>query len=541
MSHNNKNHSNQNNNIVKSHRPKLKRYPSNDPLPPVKRIKTSYFDTLDTITKNHVTGRTHRQINTPPTENDKIIFLVSNKPSDDLVDNQLKNPDDCMFDGMLFNDKEFVNFLRFMNDDRMNLLTIDLISKDPPKVPGSTSPKKSPTIISTQNTKKRPNSSKPPEKLSSVPLKTIHTCNNPLCNHKTEKEDISSIQLIDIPLIKSIDDLITLGKAYHCKKRLTYKGLNLRLMCDLVQPLTELKDMIGMKDVKAHIVDQILFFLQGFNTVKKCNKCQDCIFNLPCVQKCTEMMHTVITGPPGVGKTCLGRIMGSLYKAMGILSNGKFHEVTRADFLAGYLGQTAIKTQELIDKCAGGVMFIDEAYSMGSKENRDSFAKEALDTLNQNLSNKRDLLCIIAGYEKEIEKCFFSVNDGLKRRFTFRYNIAEYDYNELLDIFKLKVQNENWSIDFNSDEPAGVIRYTDTDLLNLFRSNKESFPYCGGDIETYFLQCKIAHGRRIPGMRKCLSYNDLKNGFVEFTKNRKTKKIKKDDEDDLRPNMYNLK
>ena len=377
-----------------------------------------------------------------------------------------------------------------------------------------------------------PNTTKTISEPKPVEPKPIE-CKNPLCNHKTLEEDPTPPFAIELESIKSINDLITLGKAFHCKKQTSYNGLNLRLMNNLVAPLVELKDMIGMHDVKEHVVDQILFFLQGFNTNTKCGKCQDCVYDLPCVQSNTEMLHTVITGPPGVGKTCLGRIMGNVYKAMGILSKGTFHEVSRTDFVAGYLGQTAIKTQALIDKCKGGVMFIDEAYSMGSKEKRDSFAKEAIDTLNKNLSDNRDLLCIVAGYEKDLEECFFSINDGLKRRFAFRYNVKEYDYSELLNIFKLKVEKEGWSIDFSSDS-------MNDKLLGLFRSHQDSFPYSGGDIETYFLQCKIVHGRRMPNRPKCLSFEDLEKGFAQFTQNRKSKKVKRNDDEENRPNMYIL-
>lgn len=535
----------------------------------VNRIKTSYFATAPIIQPK---GRGNKK-NVPysPPNDNKIVFLVTDRSSYNIYD---KN-----FDSNIFDDDDVDPLLDMLNGPPSPKRTkVNDMNKLPPILPKSSQKpiekkpieknpiEKNIVIIPPKNgpdpidnffnlffgdlfkdmlDDDNPSNSIAPRKVppnksntSIPPVPKPIECKNPLCNHKTLEEDPTPSPLIDISIVKTLGDLIALGRAFHCKKQTTYKGLNLRLMNNLVAPLAELNDMIGMRDVKEHVVDHILFFLQGFNTNIKCGKCQDCVYGLPCVQSNTEMLHTVITGPSGVGKTCLGRIMGNVYKAMGILSNGTFHEVTRTDFVAGYLGQTAIKTQKLIDSCKGGVMFIDEAYSMGSKEKRDSFAKEALDTLNKNLSDNRDLLCIIAGYEKDLEECFFSINDGLKRRFTFRYNVQEYDYKELLDIFKLKVEKEGWSIDFNSEELDGNIKYSDDDLLNLFRSHKDSFPYSGGDIETYFLQCKIAHGRRMPGVRKCLSYNDLENGFKQFTKNRKFKKVKRNDDEEQRPNMY---
>jgi len=354
-------------------------------------------------------------------------------------------------------------------------------------------------------------------------------CNNPLCDHKTIKEEpiLPEIFNINITEINNINDLIYLGKRYHCKKQTMFRGLNMRLMCNLVTPLLELNTMIGLTNVKQRMTEQILFFLQGFNTNSKCNNCVDCSFNLPCIQTNSEMMHTVITGPPGVGKTSVARIIGKVYKAMGILSTGEFKEATRTDFFGQYLGHTANKTQKFIDSCMGGVLFIDEAYSLGHKEQRDSFSKEVLDTLNKNLSDRRDLLCIIAGYEKELEECFFSANDGLRRRFTFKYVVEGYNSNELKEMFEYKVKNENWVLDID-----------DNDLLMFFMSNKEKFPFYGGDIETLFLQCKISHGKRMPDDRKRLTYQDISNGFETFVSNRKHKKIKTNTEEEYNFNMY---
>jgi hypothetical protein len=542
--------------------------PERECIAPIKRQKLSYFDKKanDPFNDPYNDG----YYNGP---DDKIVFLVTDKNHNDDYDDYEHYIREM--EKLLRIERE-IN--KYIDDNQLNgsqnpkkntnstgppVPGVPAVVPAVPKIPAGPTPASIPgfpqhlnkniiielVIISPTSTN---NSLNPPTdpptnpytvtSKSKKPKKTKkNTCNNPLCNHKTFEQDPVPPPDIVIQVIETIDDLIALGKAFHCKKQTTHRGLNLRLMNNLVQPLTELNEMIGLQGVKKHMVNQILFFLQGFNTVSKCNKCKDCLYNLPCIQNNTEMLHTVITGPPGVGKTCLARIIGKVYKAMGILSKGAFHEVTRSDFVGKYLGHTADKTQKLIDSCKGSVMFIDEAYSLGHKEKRDSFAKEALDTLNKNLSDRRDFLCIIAGYENELEDCFFSMNEGLRRRFTFRYKATEYDHKELADIFKLKVKLENWTIDLNSEEPAGSTKYSENDLISFFRQNKNKFPYSGGDIETLFLQCKISHGKRIPLERKCLSYRDIMEGFEQFTKNRKKNTKKTDDKEEMRPNMYILK
>ncbi|MCJ7637506.1 MAG: AAA family ATPase [Nitrososphaeraceae archaeon] len=195
-------------------------------------------------------------------------------------------------------------------------------------------------------------------------------CNNPLCDHKVyDNMNNYKAQLQPPKQLNNIADLIQLGKTYHCKMNTMYFGLNLKLMCNLIEPLTKLKNMVGMKNVKDHMVNQIIFFLQHFNQKEKCNECLDCICNKPCSKNLNnDMLHTVITGPPGVGKTELGKILGSVYKAMGVLSSGHMNIATRSDLVGKYLGHTADKTQKFIDSCKGGVMFIDEAYALGHPE-----------------------------------------------------------------------------------------------------------------------------------------------------------------------------
>lgn len=361
-----------------------------------------------------------------------------------------------------------------------------------------------------------------PNKKQKLDVIDSFECRNPLCDHRTFIEDPTKIKQYDGTKISNIRDLIDLGKTFHCKKNLEYNGINLRLLCNLIQPLTELNKMVGMESVKTSMVDQILYFLQGFNKNERCNNCIDCTFKLPCALSHDDMLHTIITGPPGVGKTELGKILGKVYKEMGIISKGHFNLVTRSDLVGKYLGHTAAKTQKKIDECSGGIMFIDEAYALGNPENRDSFSKECIDTINQNLTEKKDWLCIIAGYEKSLDKCVFKVNEGLRRRFTFRYNIEKYNYEELMKIFLLKVSKGNWYINYEFDKHE-----TKKNLLNFFKKNYNQFPNFGGDMETLFLNCKIAHSRRIlfdnPINKRKLSLEDISDGYEILLKNRKYK------------------
>ena len=275
---------------------------------------------------------------------------------------------------------------------------------------------------------------------------------------------------------------------------------------NIKEPLTELKNMIGMKRLKESILDQILYFIQDLH--------------LSHDKKNNDFMHTVIYGPPGTGKTEVAKLMGKIFSKMGILSKNTFKKATRADLIAGYLGQTAIKTKQMITECLGGVLFIDEAYALGNPEKRDSFAKECIDTLCESLSDHKDnLMVIIAGYEKELKNCFFKYNQGLESRFTWRFNTTDYDAKELKAIFEKKVYDAAW--DFKT-KPT----------VSWFQSNIDYFKFFGRDIETLFAKTKIAHSRRVfcknPSIRKKLTIEDIQQGFQLYKENGVNKENKND-------------
>jgi SpoVK/Ycf46/Vps4 family AAA+-type ATPase len=324
-----------------------------------------------------------------------------------------------------------------------------------------------------------------------------------------EKEDTSKYPIEYInKKVSTIDDLIELGKMYDPKKKVRY-NFDLKRLSNLVEPLSKLKNMIGMELVKKTIVNHVIYYLQDFHTGHD------------------EMMHTVIQGPPGVGKTMLGRILGEIYFGLGVIKGNKsskrrkgvdknekfaFKIVKRSDLIGKYLGHTAAKTQQVIDEAEGGVLFIDEAYSLGNPEQRDSFAKECIDTINQNLSeNKGKFLCIIAGYKDALDKCFFSYNEGLRRRFSFVYTVEPYNAKELREIFIKMTKDINWDVGSNIG-------------LDFFEKNYSSFKYYGGDMETLLFNCKLEHSKRVFGTndeKKKFTREDLDNGFKVFIMNRK--------------------
>ena len=159
--------------------------------------------------------------------------------------------------------------------------------------------------------------------------------------------------------------------------------------------------------------------------------------------------HYVFTGNPGTGKTTVARIMADVFKTLGILSRGQLVEADRAKLVAGYSGQTAIKTNQLIDSALGGVLFIDEAYTLRSNDG-DTFGAEAIDTLLKRLEDDRGkFICIVAGYTDNMHD-FIDSNPGLKSRFTQTIHFDDYTPDELTKIFENLASAKNFTIDDNT-------------------------------------------------------------------------------------------
>ncbi|MGF7185942.1 stage V sporulation protein K [Desulfitispora alkaliphila] len=185
--------------------------------------------------------------------------------------------------------------------------------------------------------------------------------------------------------------------------------------------LEELDNLIGLEDVKG-----LVWEISAFVEIQK-KRAREKLNSQPTV------MHMVFKGNPGTGKTTVARIIGKLFRELGILQKGHVIEIERADLVGEYIGQTAQKTKAQIKKAQGGVLFIDEAYSLARGGEKD-FGKEAVDSLVKGMEDHKDnLILILAGYKEEMDT-FMQTNPGLRSRFPIQVDFPDYREEELLEI-----------------------------------------------------------------------------------------------------------
>ena len=330
------------------------------------------------------------------------------------------------------------------------------------------------------------------------PVQPPYICPGKYCDHDPESKNIPIIpkRLYNCSADYKITltDLVELGECFHCKLQKNFFTISLERLAKLNEPLHKLKTMIGMKIIKESFAEQIVYFL------------------LDLEPNPTEILHTILEGGPGVGKSLIVDILAEIYLKMGYLTKNIVKKVKLNDLKGKYVGHTVAMTQKAIDDAIGGVLIIDEAYSLGSAGKLDVFSKELIDTLNRNLTeNAGKFVCIVAGYGDQLEKCFFAHNPGLRSRFRFRFIIDSYSSDELAAIFNLKVKNDKWDFhpDFNFNEQ-----------LIFFKNHYKNFKYYGRDIETLLYHTKVAHSNRIffqpEDVIKKLTMNDIKMGFQRF-------------------------
>jgi SpoVK/Ycf46/Vps4 family AAA+-type ATPase len=301
---------------------------------------------------------------------------------------------------------------------------------------------------------------------------------------KRKRAAVPNIILPSPPFVpKNLDELIDLAKI---SKNKCFKDCQ-RLPV-LLPALLQLQNLIGLKKIKQQIYDVIIHRLQ-----KR-------YLSLP------EIGHVIIYGAPGVGKTTLLSIIAKIFSAIGDLQTEKVVHGTASTMIAGYLGQTTKKTDDLIKSAFGGVLALDEASSLssGGKESSDSYSKQCLDALNRALTeHASDFICILCGYKDEIEANILASNPGLRRRFSIIFDVDGYDSNELKQIALVKISNKKICFAEKTSLPSIDLKY---------------FPNYAGDIELFVDKIVCAHAKQVFGKteKNILNQKSIDEGYAMY-------------------------
>jgi len=258
----------------------------------------------------------------------------------------------------------------------------------------------------------------------------------------------------------------------------TADGLELEQQETLEQLMEELNTLVGLKSVKQDLTNLI-------NLVKIRKLREERGMKQPDIT-----LHLVFSGNPGTGKTTVARLLAKIYKALGVVSEGQLVEVDRSGLVAGYVGQTATQTAEVVESAIGGILFIDEAYTLIKGGDEKDFGQEAVDTLLKLMEDNRDdLIVIVAGYTDKMEE-FVNSNPGLKSRFNKYIFFNDYSGSELTEIFNNMAKKQ----EYDTDKEAAA--YVEDYLTKKAKAHEENFANAR-EARNYLERCIERQATRI--------------------------------------------
>jgi DNA polymerase III delta prime subunit len=329
---------------------------------------------------------------------------------------------------------------------------------------------------------------------------TIDVTSPPSTKRKRRKDLRPDNNTLDPPPLHptTLTSLIALCQQCEHKHYVDCFRLN-----DLLGPLQELEAMVGLQTVKQAVVDFILLHLQSD------------VINLP------DMRHMIIAGPPGCGKTSVSTIIAKIMSRLNLCETEKIVYGTQGNLIGGFLGQTAPKTEALIRSAFGGVLVIDEASSLAdgrSDQSSDSFSKSCIDTLNRMLSEHGDkFVCIVAGYKKEIYRDILSLNPGMDRRFSTRFEIEPYRPSEILQIIHCHAKRRGVTL---LEGEGGGDKNGSELTVHWIQANMGLFKNAGGDCLLLMDTIIMEHAKRSFGrlQKNQVTTEDVARGLAVVQK-----------------------